>query len=64
MRWIDLRRDQMQRNIRIRAQLVRIIREEMEKEGYGQHLEPFVKAGLYKRTVKTAEKEAVAGEKK
>ena len=38
--------------------------EEMEKEGYGQHLEPFVKAGLYKRTVKTAEKEAVAGEKK
>ncbi len=33
-RWIDLRRDQMQRNIRIRAQLVRIIREEMEKEHF------------------------------
>ncbi len=33
-RWIDLRRDQMQRNIRIRAQLVRIIREEMEKENF------------------------------
>ncbi|HZC29762.1 MAG TPA: aspartate--tRNA ligase, partial [Gaiellaceae bacterium] len=33
-RWIDLRRDHMQRNIRIRAQLVRIIREEMEREGF------------------------------
>jgi aspartyl-tRNA synthetase len=33
-RWIDLRRDQMQRNIRTRAQLVRIIREEMEREGF------------------------------
>jgi aspartyl-tRNA synthetase len=33
-RWIDLRRDYMQRNIRIRAQLVRIIREEMEREGF------------------------------
>jgi aspartyl-tRNA synthetase len=33
-RWIDLRRDDMQRNIRIRAQLVRIIREEMEAEGF------------------------------
>src|SRR5436190_20888827 len=33
-RWIDLRRDHMQRNIRTRAQLVRIIREEMEKEGF------------------------------
>src|SRR5205823_13131178 len=33
-RWIDLRRAQMQRNIRIRAQLVRIIREEMEKEDF------------------------------
>jgi aspartyl-tRNA synthetase len=33
-RWIDLRRDHMQRNIRIRAQLVRIIREECEREGF------------------------------
>jgi aspartyl-tRNA synthetase len=33
-RWIDLRRDHMQRNIRIRGQLVRIIREEMEREGF------------------------------
>jgi aspartyl-tRNA synthetase len=33
-RWIDLRRDRMQRNIRIRAQLVRIIREEMERERF------------------------------
>jgi aspartyl-tRNA synthetase len=33
-RWIDLRREHMQRNIRIRAQLVRIIREEMEREGF------------------------------
>jgi aspartyl-tRNA synthetase len=33
-RWIDLRRDHMQRNIRIRAQLVGIIREEMEREGF------------------------------
>ncbi len=33
-RWLDLRRAHMQRNIRIRAQLVRIIREEMEKEGF------------------------------
>ena len=33
-RWIDLRRDHMQRNIRVRAQLVRIIREEMEQEGF------------------------------
>jgi aspartyl-tRNA synthetase len=33
-RWIDLRRDQMQRNIRTRAQLVWIIREEMEREGF------------------------------
>jgi aspartyl-tRNA synthetase len=33
-RWIDLRREKMQRNIRIRAQLVRIIREEMEREGF------------------------------
>jgi aspartyl-tRNA synthetase len=33
-RWIDLRRDHMQRNIRTRAQLVRIIREEMEREGF------------------------------
>jgi aspartyl-tRNA synthetase len=33
-RWIDLRRGHMQRNIRTRAQLVRIIREEMEREGF------------------------------
>ena len=33
-RWIDLRRDHMQRNIRIRAQLVRIIRQEMERERF------------------------------
>ena len=33
-RWIDLRRDHMQRNIRTRAQLVRIIREEMERDGF------------------------------
>ncbi len=33
-RWLDLRRAHMQRNIRIRAQLVRIIREEMDKEGF------------------------------
>ena len=33
-RWIDLRRDHMQRNIRVRAQLVRIIREEMERERF------------------------------
>jgi aspartyl-tRNA synthetase len=33
-RWIDLRRDHMQRNLRTRAQLVRIIREEMEAEGF------------------------------
>jgi aspartyl-tRNA synthetase len=33
-RWIDLRREHMQRNIRVRAQLVRIIREEMEREGF------------------------------
>jgi aspartyl-tRNA synthetase len=33
-RWLDLRRDHMQRNIRTRAQLVRIIREEMERERF------------------------------
>src|SRR5829696_8515115 len=33
-RWLDLRRAQMQRNIRVRAQLVRIIREEMEREDF------------------------------
>ena len=33
-RWLDLRRDHMQRNIRVRAQLVRIIREEMEREEF------------------------------
>jgi aspartyl-tRNA synthetase len=33
-RWLDLRREHMQRNIRVRAQLVRIIREEMERESF------------------------------
>jgi aspartyl-tRNA synthetase len=33
-RWLDLRRPHMQRNIRTRAHVVRIIREEMEREGF------------------------------
>ncbi|MBA2360430.1 MAG: aspartate--tRNA ligase [Actinobacteria bacterium] len=33
-RWLDLRRGKLQRNIRIRAQLVSIIRQEMESEGF------------------------------
>jgi aspartyl-tRNA synthetase len=33
-RWLDLRRERLQRNIRIRAQLVSIIREEMERAGF------------------------------
>jgi aspartyl-tRNA synthetase len=33
-RWLDLRRAVMQRNIRVRARLVRIIREEMEADGF------------------------------
>jgi aspartyl-tRNA synthetase len=33
-RWLDLRRDRLQRNIRIRAQLVSIIRQEMEAAGF------------------------------
>jgi aspartyl-tRNA synthetase len=33
-RWLDLRRGRLQRNIRIRAQLVSIIREEMEAAGF------------------------------
>ena len=33
-RWLDLRRDRLQRNIRTRAQLVTIIRQEMEREGF------------------------------
>jgi aspartyl-tRNA synthetase len=33
-RWLDLRRDRMQRNLRTRAQLVSIIRQEMEAEGF------------------------------
>ncbi len=33
-RWLDLRRDRMQRNIRKRAQLVSIIRREMEAAGF------------------------------
>jgi aspartyl-tRNA synthetase len=33
-RWLDLRRGRLQRNIRIRAQLVAIIRQEMEAAGF------------------------------
>jgi aspartyl-tRNA synthetase len=33
-RWLDLRRERLQRNIRIRAQLVSIIRQEMEADGF------------------------------
>jgi aspartyl-tRNA synthetase len=33
-RWLDLRREKMQRNIRARARLVSIIRAEMEREGF------------------------------
>jgi aspartyl-tRNA synthetase len=33
-RWLDLRREKMQRNIRTRAQLVSIIRQEMESWGF------------------------------
>jgi len=33
-RWLDLRRDRLQRNIRTRARLVSIVREEMEREGF------------------------------
>src|SRR5207244_5278385 len=33
-RWLDLRREKMQRNIRTRAKLVSIIREEMERDGF------------------------------
>ena len=33
-RWLDLRRDRLQRNIRTRAQLVSIIRQEMEQDGF------------------------------
>src|SRR5579864_7432482 len=33
-RWLDLRRDKMQRNVRIRARLVAIIRAEMEAAGF------------------------------
>jgi aspartyl-tRNA synthetase len=33
-RWLDLRRNRLQRNIRIRAQLVSIIRQEMEADGF------------------------------
>jgi aspartyl-tRNA synthetase len=33
-RWLDLRREKMQRNIRMRGRLVRIIREEMEAAGF------------------------------
>ena len=33
-RWLDLRRDKMQRNIRTRAKLISIIRQEMESDGF------------------------------
>jgi aspartyl-tRNA synthetase len=33
-RWLDLRRDKMQRNIRMRAKLISIIRDEMESDGF------------------------------
>jgi len=33
-RWLDLRREKMQRNIRMRAKLVSIIRSEMEADGF------------------------------
>ncbi len=33
-RWLDLRREKMQRNIRTRAKLLSIIRQEMEREGF------------------------------
>ncbi len=33
-RWLDLRRDKMQRNIRLRAKLISIIRAEMEADGF------------------------------
>src|SRR5205807_9870268 len=33
-RWLDLRREKMQRNIRMRAKLISIIRAEMEADGF------------------------------
>jgi aspartyl-tRNA synthetase len=33
-RWLDLRRDRLQRNLRLRAQAVSIIRQEMEADGF------------------------------
>jgi aspartyl-tRNA synthetase len=33
-RWLDLRRDKLQRNLRLRAQMVGIIRRHMEADGY------------------------------
>jgi aspartyl-tRNA synthetase len=33
-RWLDLRRDKVQRNIRLRARLISIIRSEMEADGF------------------------------
>ena len=33
-RWLDLRRDKLQRNLRLRAQMVGIIRREMEEAGF------------------------------
>ena len=45
-RWLDLRRDKLQRNIRLRAQMVGIIRRHMEAAGYLDIQTPI----LYKST--------------
>ena len=45
-RWLDLRRDKLQRNIRLRAQMVGIIRRQMEAAGYLDIQTPI----LYKST--------------
>ena len=45
-RWLDLRRDKLQRNIRLRAQMVGIIRRKMEEAGFLDIQTPI----LYKST--------------
>jgi aspartyl-tRNA synthetase len=45
-RWLDLRRDKLQRNIRLRAQMVGIIRRQMEEAGFLDIQTPI----LYKST--------------
>jgi aspartyl-tRNA synthetase len=45
-RWLDLRRDKLQRNLRLRAQMVGIIRRHMEEAGYLDIQTPI----LYKST--------------